>query len=414
MAIVQNFWLKNQKKRLAGAVIYQAMGQTRSRELAASVSNPRTQSQMNQRVKWSNLVNFYRANSSWMKFAYETKKTNQSEYNKFMSLNVANSRIYLPKGLASQGACIVDAYQMTQGSLASIEITEIGNGWKTNIYLDTWQGYDQNVTIAEMSQSILAANPAIREGDQLSFLRFTQQTNAQSGVPFVIVRKYEVIINSSDYRRFYDFMPFDYVVFDGNAQGGWLQIEDSGNAGGWLMVLSRTVGGKTYVSTQSIVVANNDTLINAYSSSNALQTAIDSYGESAEPFLTSTTAEEDAQAGTRPSILSVKFGSTTYTPGQRAVVSVEQGSIAVEVAFSQSMSTATFDSMKLLGYVEGEEWEVEVTSTHAEFDGNLLQATFTSASAVEVVLHEILVETTTDDYRAVFPITNADTIHGLE
>lgn len=414
MAIVQNFWLKNQKKRLAGAVIYQAMGQTRSRELAASVSNPRTQSQMNQRVKWSNLVNFYRANASWMKFAYETKKTNQSEYNKFMSLNVANSRIYLPKGLASQGACIVDAYQMTQGSLASIEITEIGTGWKTNIFLDTWQGFDINVTIAEMSQSILAANPAIREGDQLSFLRFTQQTNAQTGVPFVIVRKYEVIINSSDYRRFYDFMPFDYVVFDGNAQGGWLQIEDSGNAGGWLMVLSRTVGGKTFVSTQSIVVANNDTLIDAYSSSNALQTAIDSYGESAEPFLTSTTAEEDAQAGTRPSIISVKIGSTTYTPGQRAVVAFAQGANNVEIVFSQNVSTLTAEDVNFSGYTGGEPWELDATFSSGAFSGNKLSVVLTTVALREVVLHEVLVSTTNDDFRAVFPITNADTIEGLE
>ena len=414
MAIVQNFWLKNQKKRLAGAVIYQAMGQTRSRELAASVSNPRTQSQMNQRVKWSNLVNFYRANANWMKFAYETKKTNQSEYNKFMSLNVANSRIYLPKGLASQGACIVDAYQMTQGSLASIEITEGGGGWKTNIYLDTWQGYDQNVTIAEMSQSILAANPAIREGDQLSFLRFTQQTNAQTGVPFVIVRKYEVIINSSDYRRFYDFMPADYVVWDGTASGGWIEIQDSGNAGGWIMVLSRTVGGKTFVSTQSIVVANNDTLISAYSSSNALQTAIDSYGESAEPFLTSTTAEEDAQAGTRPSILSVKIGSTTYTPGQRAELNLAAGATAFELTFSQNIESNTFEELNLQYYANGTLMDLNIDSGSFVSTGNKMTVSYTLTDAIEGVAYDILAISDIDEYRAVFAITNADTIGGLE
>ena len=414
MAIVKNFWLKNNKKRLGGAVIYQAMGQTRSRELAASVSNPRTQSQMNQRVKWSNLVNFYRVNAGWMKFAYETKKTNQSEYNKFMSLNVSNSRIYIPKGLASQGACIVDAYQMTQGSLASIEITGHDGGWQTNIYLDKWNTFDINVTIAEMSQSILAANPAIREGDQLSFLRFTQQTNAQTGVPFVIVRKYEVIINSSDYRRFYDFMPFDYVVFDGTASGGWIQIEDSGNAGGWLMVLSRTVGGKTYVSSQSIVVANNDTLINAYSSSNALQTAIDSYGESAEPFLTSTTAEEDSQAGTRPSILSVKIGSQTFVPGTRAEVSLAQGNVPIEITFSQNMTGATGEEIAVNCYSGGELVELASQTRTSTISGNKMTNNIVVEEALDAVIADVLASTDVDDYRAVFAITNADTIEGLE
>ena len=103
MAIVQTMWMTGTKKKLGGTVLYQAMGQTRQRELAAEISNPRTTQQMTQRVKWSNLVNLYRANRSWMKYAFETKKTNQSEYNKFMSLNVAASAIYLPKNVAAAG-----------------------------------------------------------------------------------------------------------------------------------------------------------------------------------------------------------------------------------------------------------------------------------------------------------------------
>lgn len=413
MAIVENFWLKNQRKKLAGAVVYQAMGQTRSRELAASVSNPRTVSQMNQRVKWANLVNFYRANASWMKFAYETKKQNQTDYNKFMSLNVSNSRIYLPKQLANQGACIVDEYQMTQGSLGSIEVTPGNSGWDTNIFFSSLDGINTASTVGEVSQRILPANPAIREGDQLSFIRITQQTNSSTGVPFVVVRKYEVIINSTDIRRFYDFMPEDYIVFVSATKGAFIRVADSGLAGGFLLILSRTVGGKTYVSTQSIIVANNEALINAYSSSNALQAAIDSYGESAEPFLTSTTADVDTQAAVRPSIVSVRIGSQMKTPGQRwAGVQVNPGGV-FDVTFSGNVNE-TLDSAVIVYYADGTRHTLQVDNIQisgANLIGtlpqNIGQLSGSTISEVEVSFAESV-------FRAIYIVTNEDTEGGLE
>lgn len=415
MAIVKNFWLQNQKKKLAGAVIYQAMGQTRSRELAASVANPRTESQMTQRVKWANLVNFYRANKSWMKFAYETKKTSQSDYNKFMSLNVASSRIYIPKGFAAQGACVVDAYQMTQGSLASIETTKTSTGWATNLFLTDANAIPENPTIGEVSRQLLQANPALREGDQLSFIRLTQQTNANTGVPYVVVRKYEVILNSSSVKFFYDYMPIDYIVFDGGTNPNCIEVNDSGNAGGFLMILSRTTGGKTYVSTQSVVVANNASLIDAYSSTNALQTAIDSYGESAEPFLTSTVAEQDSQAAVRPSIVGVKINNVSYPPGSNGYPVNLAQNLTIVATFSQDLEsegTVTAHN-KLSVYYEGELEDLPADAV--TIDGNTMTVTKTLAEAWQgVALASLDLEVGDDTFRAVWFVPNEATISGLE
>lgn len=413
MAIVENFWLKNQRKKLAGAVVYQAMGQTRSRELAASVSNPRTVSQMNQRVKWANLVNFYRANASWMKFAYETKKQNQTDYNKFMSLNVSNSRIFLPKQIASQGGCVVDAYQMTQGSLGSIEVTPRTGNWTTNIFLSSADGLSSESTVGEVSQRILPANPAIREGDQLSFIRITQQTNSSTGVPFVVVRKYEVIVNSTDTRRFFDFMPADYIAFGNSGDESFVSVLDSGLAGGFLLILSRTIGGKTYVSTQSIIVANNDALIEAYSSSNALQSAIDSYGESSEPFLTSSTADVDTQAAVRASILYVKIGQTRKTPGGTWAPVQASGGASVDIQFS-AYPEGELDEVTLVYYASGERYELELAnavygagSIIAALPGNIGSLNGGALAEVQAIF-------TDGTYRAVFVVPNEYTSGGLE
>lgn len=413
MAIVKNFWLKNQSKKLAGAVIYQAMGQTRSRELASSVSNPRTTDQMSQRVRWANLVNFYRANKSWMKFAFETKPTNRTDYNQFMSLNVSGSRIYLTKGIANQGGCIVDSYVMTQGSLASIEVSYQGGVWNSNLFLPAGFFITATTTVAEVSQALISSNPALREGDQLSFIRLTQQTNSNTGVPFVVVRKYEVVLNSSDLRFFYQFMPDVYISESGYGNNNSLAVIDSGNAGGFLLVLSRTTGGKTYVSTQSVVVANNDALIQAYSSQNALQAAIDSYGESTEPFLTSTTAEQDSQAPVQPSILSISGDLGNAIPGQVF------GPISIEVAdeFIVTLSetpTAVGTGCKVVLVNRGVESEVEITNARIEDGKVVLPWPSGAVTGGGYYVADIYANADGKLYRAPFVVPNAATTGGLE
>lgn len=413
MAIVKSMWLQGTKKKLGGSVLYQAMGQTRQRELASEVSNPRTQAQMEQRTRWANLVNFYRANAGWMKFAYETKKTNQSEYNKFMSLNVPSARIYLPKSIASQGGCVVDAYQMTQGSLASIEVVKSGAAWQTNLYMASITDLDENSTVGEVTAQLLPANPALREGDQLSFLRFTQMTNSSTGVPFVVVRKYEVILKANDTRRFFDFMPEDYITFGGTAQAPCIEVTDSGMAGGFILVLSRTIGGKTYVSSQSIIVANNSTLIDAYSSATAIQEAIDSYGESAEPFLTSSTANQDSQAATRLSILSIKVNDVPYTPGTRVVVPKVEDGMAIGAIFNQQLPEGAVVVGKMSWWKNGSRASQSLTAEGV--DGNIAQFSYPDVADVEdLILSEVIVSVDDEQYRAVFLVTNEDTIGGLE
>lgn len=413
MAIVKNFWLQNQKKKLAGAVIYQAMGQTRSRELAASVANPRTLAQMEQRTKWANLVNFYRANAGWMKYAYETKKPNQSEYNKFMSLNVPSARIYIPKNFASQGACVVDAYQMTQGSLPSIEVQKYTLGWGTNLYLGADFNLERTSTVKEVTQELLQNNPALREGDQISFIRLTQQTNSNTGVPFVVVRKYEVILNSNDLRPFFDFMPYEYIVVDEEGSSHSLGVNDSGNAGGFLLVLSRTISGKTYVSSQSIIVANNSTMIEQYSSAAAQQAAIDSYGESADAFLTSTTAGENEQAAVAPSIVGVSIDGVERTIGSVVYPVGDWGGAAVRIRLSQEIE-GNLGRCKV--YLMSEGQEIQLDLLDKQLDGTLITGSLTDqwSDFENAALADIYVEVGATMLRAPFIVPNEATQGGLE
>lgn len=414
MAIVKNFWLKNSSKKLGGAVIYKAMGQTRSRMLTDEVRNPRTSSQMNHRVKWSNLVNFYRANARWMKYAFETKKSNQTDYNKFMSLNVNSSTIYLTKDIAARGGCVVDNYLMTQGSLPSIETTyDTGKeGWISNIFLGPDVQF-RAPTVAQFSKMLIDNNAEIREGDQLSFIRLTQMTNQDTGVPYAIVREYEVVISLSDNKPLGDYLPLSYIGSDEKRDMSSLMVQDSGNAGGFLLILSRTIGGRTYVSTQHIVVANNSALIAAYSSAAALQAAVNSYGESSEPFLTSVAAEQAGQDFVPLSVISVGISATQYVPGSFIQLTKSLASSSLTISMSGFVS-GTPEAIRINYISGGDENDLAVSSisvSDARISGNLPEA---DALPVDAAVTSITIEFHDSTIKAYFLVPNEYTIHGLE
>lgn len=405
MAIVSSMWLKGAKKRLGGTVIYQAMGQTRQRELAAEVSNPRTESQMGQRVKWANLVNLYRANRSWMKYAFETKKSNQSEYNKFMSLNVANSRIYLTKPVANAGGCVVDTYMVTQGSLPSIEFVPTTNSYfRSNIELTSGSNISI-MSVKQFSDIVVELNPAIRYGDQISFIRMTQMTNASTGVPYVIVREYEVIIDTNNLQPLSDYLPMEYITQWG-AEESFLAVQtSSGRSGGFAMILSRTISGKTYVSSQRVIPVAMDAYIEAFSSQTALQAAIDSYGVQEDAFLSSTYAATDNQAPTMLSLLSVKYQSdgVEMVGGSRFLLPGIAEGDQVFLTFNTSLPANTQVTGVSLRTNKG---RFDVTNT--EVRGGKIVGEISGKDTENVVVHAVVAEVDSSEYRLEFLVYDSD------
>lgn len=350
---------------MAGAVLYQQAGRTLARELAAEVSNPRTPSQMKQRVKWANLVAFYRANSGWMAKAFESKKATQSDYNKFMSANVAASNIYLTKQEAAQGACVVGPFKITEGSLPPIEHyagtqTSV-KYWITNIYLSQDVDFGNPVTVGELSRYIVAANAGIKEGDQLSFIRCTQTVSNITGVPYLAVRAYEMVIDSQASDLVQNYLPTDVLNTYDTGYYYALRVDDNGKSGAFAMVLSRTVGGKTMVSTQSLQLVNMDTYLQQFTSARQLQLASESYGTSEDIFLDSKTAKYSTPEGEWLSPLTIKIGDKVYKANDYiGAASVLDGK-RLEITFNKSVVDQGIN--KIYFGVEDESFEVNVASS---------------------------------------------------
>ena len=341
MAITRNVWLRGARQKAGGMVFYQAQGETRFRELAASVRNPRTEKQMAQRVRWANLVNFYRANRNWMQRAFENKPQNNTDYNRFMSLNGGTSDIYLTKQEANAGACVVNNYRVTDGTLNAIEVTASGSNWVTNIWTGELAALSASTTVGTFAAALLSSNAGLRTGDQLSFIRMSQQVNSTTGFPFVIVRAYEVLLNPNSSELLGDYLPLDYIAIEASGGQNTLRITNSGNAGGFVLVLSRTEGGIIRVSPQDVVVANNSALIARYSSEAQQQTAADSYGEGTEVFLSSASANEINPWGMDNSILDATINGTAKTANDYVGVMDDLDSVPIVVHFANSLTAAT-------------------------------------------------------------------------
>lgn len=333
-------WLRGAKKKLGGTVLYTQGGRTLQRELAPEVKNPKTPAQMGQRVKWANLVAFYRANAGWMPKAFENKKPTQSDYNKFMSLNASSSRIYLTKEQARQGACVVDSYRVSDGTLQPVDIFPAEVNWVTNLYLGDLADLDESTTVALLSKNILQSNAGLRSGDQLSFIRVTQLFNNTTDIPYVQVRAYELIINEQGTGLVGDYWPIDLIGI-GEEQGeAALMVKNNAKQGGFAIIVSRTQGGRVLVSPSQITQVNMGAIINQYSSSSALNNAILSYGQGDDVFLDSKGANAIGQQPTTLSITSIssKNGAQTIVPGADVDLASKDWDAGLVVNFNDNIS----------------------------------------------------------------------------
>lgn len=316
MAIVQNLWLKGAKKRLGGAVLYNTSGRTIARALAAEVKNPRTPPQMAQRVKWANLVTFYRANQSWMRKAFETKRQNQSDYNKFMQLNVSSNDIYLTKSEAAEGYCVVAPYRITDGTLMPIEQYTDGEYLHTNIKVDSNDINLKTITIKELTEIITTNNTWIHVGDQLSLIINEQRVMSGTGNVYNIVTEQELVLDDISTSPVSDYINAVNMLVTGTSNNYTIAFDAALVVGGMAVVLSRQQSGRTLVSPQSLTIVNNEDVIDTYNSQEQRRKALKSYGVNDAVFLDpdDSVLKQDPFYGL--SIDNIKVGPNDFISGQ--------------------------------------------------------------------------------------------------
>lgn len=359
MAIFSGIGLNRTKNKLGSMVLMNRKGVgVVAREYVAEVKNPRTTSQMKGRTKWANLVNFYRLSKLWMPMAFENKKANQSDYNKFMSLNVANASVYLTKELAAAGAVIVDKLVVSYGSLRTIEQRWEGSEAISNLCTGDLV-VTTSTTIADLSKALLQNTPSLRDGDQISFISYMDYND--NGIPRSTCRAFEMPVDTTRTNEVIsDYYP-EFLCHSKDDGGKQVMINANVPAGAFTWVLSRTISGKTYVSTQTLCV--DSFLYAMYSTTEARNTAIGSYGSSDTKFLDSKHYGENEPAIVPVSILGFETNEGSAAPNGSIKVSWLNGN-PIGIA-TQGVSEGTITRINVKTN-EGRSFEVGVAEEHEE------------------------------------------------
>ena len=276
MAISRN----NLSMKLTGRVgAYSYYTTTGGRQIARVAQNSsnygesatRTEPQQMRRSKWGNLVNFYKLNKTFFRRAFESKSSNQSDYNKFMSVNLPTARVALTKNDYALGGCVLDSFRVSEGSLRGITDSYKAGALKSVIEC-TLTGSLAAKTVGELSTDLLAANSFLLEGDQITYVYWRQFVTVDR-VPRFYTEYFEVTMDKSSTVKLSS-LPNNDIVY---AEDGFLMGEMDHEGALAAFVLTRQSQGSLQVSTETAIL-NSDLYLRQWTGEEAVKKAIASYG----------------------------------------------------------------------------------------------------------------------------------------
>lgn len=313
MAISRN----NLSMKLTGRVgAYSYYTTTGGRQIARVAQNSsnygesatRTEPQQNRRSKWGNLVNFYKLNKTFFRRAFESKSSNQSDYNKFMSVNLPTARVALTKNDYALGGCVLDGFRVSEGSLRGITDSYKAGALNSVLSLDS-VGNLGSLTIGHVSNDLLINNSFLQEGDQISYVYWRQFVTVDR-VPRFYSEYFELTLDKSSDVLISSLPNSDLVYGEDDILKGEMDHQGALAA----FILTRQVNGALQVSTETAIL-NSDIFLSQWTGEAAEKKAIASYGVDATAFLDPGSA---AQQNVRPApaMVSIKGLSNPETGGK--------------------------------------------------------------------------------------------------
>ena len=255
-------------------------GHTIMSEKASITTVRRSRAQQLHRMKWPNLIKTYAGIAPLLNCAFESKSKSVSDYNMFVKVNSADTKVYLTKSEVVANACVVAPYQITMGSLPTIQCTGEAGASATDINLGK-QTLTADTTVKQFSDAVVSNNPAFDYGDQIAFICVAQGTHPVTGYPQCDFTGESIVLEKRSEVKLRDCV--GEAGF--SAVGGKLACKlGDGFQGAYAWVHSRKQQGTTRVSTQ-MLIAKND-LLDSYTSEEAYKRAVATYGGEDNNFLT--------------------------------------------------------------------------------------------------------------------------------
>ena len=321
MAVTRNNLSMKMNGKVGAYSFYTSTGGRQVARIANNSSNygetaKRTVAMQTRRSRWGNLVSFYSANKDLMARAYERKAANISDYNRFMQLNIPLATVSLVKDDFMRGMAILQEYVIADGSLPEIDVAEVQEDGCVFNLLTSIDGEFADNTIGQISVNLLDNNPQLQQGDQITFVSYTNAGTTPS-----TIRIYRHLCEMTiDTKSAVSFGTLKYAnMVAGN--GLKVVIAGDGNVFGQAIIHSRSAGGNLLVSRAKITL-NSDTLVRQFSAPEAVKRAIDSYGVDTEKLLEPGSPQQPAPAPV-PSLATISAVFTPEASGQLVITDNE-------------------------------------------------------------------------------------------
>lgn len=288
MATVRNSLSMKLKGRAGAYSFYSSKGRQIAR-VAQNSSNygesaRRSLAQQSRRVKWANLVNFWKGARVFLKGSFTSKRANETDYNAFMRMNLASSTVALKREEAAKGLFVPAYFKVSDGILPPIT----GSWGKTgddDIFLTTLQDggsmITEQTTIKEFTESLLGANAQLKEGMQLTLIMAMYNDDGDKSTSEVMAS--ELTLSKSDTRTIGEVWKLGSFGRDNNGYLGITGLSED-SWGAW--ILSDSTTGTLRVSSETMVPGDSGPFVE-HSSDDYLMQAMESYGLDPDIFLAS-------------------------------------------------------------------------------------------------------------------------------
>lgn len=289
----------------------------------SSKGNGASYKQRLHRIRIANVSSVFRSIAAIEARAWQFKGENQSDANMFFAANLANSPVFLTAEQAKNGAAVIAAYVVSEGTLPALKQSFDSDTFHSGIKVPAGWIVGQN-TIGALSMAIIANNEAVQNGDKFTFAKIQQTSSVINGKTFPVlnVTYFELTLDANSVMpvaSLPNYALMNFAVSEGNE----IICNNGGDAA--FAIHSRLLSSKLYTSTQMVSMNPVKTIFEDFTSEAQKARAMDSYGYKPDVLLTPDMVGDLAEIVA--SVKSVTYNAqpiasgTSLQPGQKLVIS---------------------------------------------------------------------------------------------
>lgn len=340
----------------------------------------RTRAQMLRRIRWGNLVNVYKAISSWQKKAYDSKLVGQTDYNIFMQLNINKVLVAESKEMCEAGCAVFEDYQVSRGSLAPINLELVGGSINYKSSINLTESITGTTTVGALSADILANNPDFLPGDNIAIIFARNYMVSRVEWPYVSSVYAEITLDASSTTLISSITALANRLTKSEDDtlgilGVQTIVSNPLHEVGAVMIHTRKSATDLKVSSQNIVM-NDPQIISQFSGSDWEDTCILSYGLTEEALL-----EPNFKYGTIRSVTAngVEVENADSLNGSQEILiyGSNLNSDNLHLTFNGEDYVPLFSGEDYIGYILGENGLCQIW-----FNGNLYMSFIVQGNTV--------------------------------